>query len=117
MKGLSWLKFFAGLDWQALLFVGLVAACTVYLFKLDRDPRTKFKLVHFITDKNGHGHSGFLAYVVVLLVSTWAMFYLTTHNRLQEWFFVGYISAFVVGGVARAWIGNKAVNNPQDPPG
>ena len=110
MKGFTWAKFVAGLDWQALLFVGLVTACTVYMFKLDRDEAVKFKLVHFITDKNGHGHSGYLAYVVALLVSTWTMFYLTTHNRLEEWFFAGYIGVFVAGGVARAWIGSKTAN-------
>ncbi len=105
--GISLAKFLSGLDWQALLFVGLVLAAVLYLFRLDRDPGIRFRLVHFITDHDGFGNSASLAYVVALLVSTWALFYLTTHNRLEEWFFAGYIGVFVGGGVLRAAIGSR----------
>lgn len=107
MTAPSWAKFLSGLDWQALLFVALVLAAVVYLFRLDRDPAINFRLVHFIADRDGFGNSASLAYVVALLVSTWALFYLTTHNRLQEWFFAGYIGVFVGGGVLRAHIGSR----------
>lgn len=100
-------KFLAGLDWQALLFIALIALAVGYLIRLDRDEQTPFKLVHFISDRDGVGNSASLAYVVALLVSTWALFYLTTHNKLQEWFFAGYIGVFVGGGVLRAGISSK----------
>lgn len=113
-------KFLAGLDWQALLFVALILLAVGYLLRLDRDPHTPFKLVHFISDRDGVGNSASLAYVVALLVSTWALFYLTTHNKLQEWFFTGYIGVFVGGGVLRASISSKeriAAQSRQQPPG
>ena len=100
-------KFLAGLDWQALLFIALIALAVGYLIRLDRDENITFKLVHFISDRDGVGNSASLAYVVALLVSTWALFYLTTHNKLQEWFFAGYISVFVGGGVLRAGISSR----------
>lgn len=105
--GMSLAKFLAGLDWQALLFVALIGLATLYLIRLDRDPSTPFRLVHFITDRDGVGNSASLAYVVALLVSTWAMFYLTTRNRLEDWFFGAYIGVFVAGGVVRAHIGSR----------
>ena len=107
MAAPSWAKFLSGLDWQALLFVALVLAAVAYLFRMDQDRSINFRLVHFISDRDGFGNSGSLAYVVALLVSTWALFYLTTHNRLEEWFFGGYIGVFVVGGVARNYIGSR----------
>ena len=103
----SWAKFLSGLDWQALLFVALIGLATLYLVRLDRDRSTPFRLVHFITEKDGTGNSASLAYVVALLVSTWALFYLTTHNRLEEWFFSAYIGVFVAGSVLRAHIGSR----------
>ena len=104
---MSLAKFLAGLDWQALLFVALIGLAVLYLLRLDRDQSTPFRLVHFITDKHGIGNSASLAYVVALLVSTWALFYLTTRHRLEEWFFATYIGVFVAGGVLRAHIGNR----------
>ena len=106
-EGVSLGRFLAGLDWQALLFIALIALAVGYLIRLDRDDQITFKLVHFISDRDGVGNSASLAYVVALLVSTWALFYLTTHNKLQEWFFAGYIGVFVGGGVWRASISSK----------
>ena len=104
---MKWTKFLAGLDWQALLFVALVGAIVACLFRVDRDERNDFKIIQFVTNADGTGNSASLAYVAVLLVSTWAMFYLTTHNRLEEWFFGAYIGMFVGGGVLRAYIAKK----------
>ena len=102
-----WAKFLQGLDWQAILFVALAAAAVVYLFRVDRDDRNDFKIIQFVTNPDGTGNSASLAYVAALLVSTWALFYLTTHNRLEEWFFAAYIGMFVGGGVLRAFIAKK----------
>ena len=99
--------FLAGLDWQAILFLLGVFFVVLYVFKLDADKSTNFRIVHFITDKDGTGNSASLAYVSALLVSTWAMFYLTTHDRLEDWFFTSYIGVFVGGGVIRAHLGSK----------
>ena len=116
-EGVNLTKFLSGLDWQALLFIALIAVAVGYLVRLDRDTGITFKLVHFITNPDGTGNSASLSYVVALLVSTWMLFYLTTHNRMQEWFFTGYIGVFVGGGVWRANISSKEriATQPQPP--
>lgn len=96
-----------GVDILSALFGVIVAAAVLYLFRLDRDPRNTFKLVQFISTEGGKADKYSLAYICVLIVSTWAMWYLTVHNRLTEWFFGGYITAFVIGGVWKSQIASK----------
>lgn len=100
-------RFLAGADWQALLFVALTGLAVFYLFRVDQDKKSAFKVIQFVSNPDGTGNSRSLAYVCSLLVSTWAMFYLTTHNRLEQWFFTAYIGVFVAAGVISQGIGAK----------
>lgn len=109
MKDLTWAKFFVGLNWPTLLFVGLVVAFAVYLFKLDRDSTVTFKLVHFISDKDGTGSSASLAYTGIFLVGTWLVWFLAINKQWGEAVtLVGSLGAiFVTGGVVRQITGSR----------
>lgn len=94
-------------DFLSILFCLLIAAAVIYLFKLDRDPSNPFKLVQLISTEAGKADKYSIAYIGAFMVSTWMMWYLTVHDRLSEWAFGGYITAFVVGGVWKSSIASK----------
>lgn len=88
----------------AVAFPMLIAGAVLYLLMLDRDPGT-FRLAQFITDENGRGNSGSLAYVAALLVGTWLVYYEAISGRMSEGLLGLYLGTFVAGSVLRQGIG------------
>lgn len=84
----------------------LAALAVAYLLRLDRDPANPFKLWQFVCGPDDKANTASLAYVAALAVSTWLLWFEALNGRLQEWLFAAYVTAFVLGGVARAKIGS-----------
>ena len=101
-------------------FPALIGLALIYLLRLDRDASTRFRLVQFISSADGTANSASLAYVVVLLVSTWAIWVLVAQGALTEGYLVTYAGTFVAGGVARAAVARPrpgaAPADPEPPP-
>ena len=103
----------AGAAWA---FPALIALAVAYLWRLDQDPSTPFRLVQFVADdQTGRANSGSLAYVVALLVGTWIVYYETVAGRMSEGLLGLYLGTFVVGQVARSGIA-AAQRKPHPPP-
>lgn len=98
----GWLIQAAALAFPALVLCGLVA-----LWRFDRDPTSRFRLVQLVSDADGTANSGSLAYVTALLVSTWAVWFEALGGRLSEWLILAYIGTFVAGGAVRQWTGSR----------
>ena len=96
----EWIFQAAAWSFPALVLCGLVA-----LWRFDRDPTSRFRLVQLVTDADGTANSASLAYVTALLVSTWAVWFEALGGRLSEWLVLAYIGTFVAGGVLRQGIG------------
>lgn len=96
MTAQDWLFQAAAWSFPVLVLCGLVA-----LWRFDRDPTSRFRLVQLVSDQNGEANSGSLAYVTALLVSTWGFWHESLHGRLSEWLMLAYIGTFVAGGVVR----------------
>ena len=101
-------------------FPALIGLALIYLLRLDRDARTDFRLVQFIANTDGTANSASLAYVVVLLVTTWAIWVLVVQGALTEGYLGLYAGTFVAGGVARATVARPrpgaAPADPAPPP-
>jgi len=97
----------ATVNWPSVLFPMLIAVAISYLLRLDADPRSKFKIVQFITNPDGTGNSASLAYCVVLMVMTWVFWAQVTWHELSDGFAAIYAGTFVAGGVFRAGISAK----------
>ena len=111
---MTWLVYVA-----AWAFPLLIALAVFYLFRLDRDPAQTFRLSQFITDSEGRGNSGSLAYVAALLVGTWAVYFEAISGRMSEGLMGLYLGTFVAGQVVRSGIvaaqrvGTAKAGNPE----
>jgi hypothetical protein len=67
------------------------------LWRADRNPAHRFRLVQLVSDSRGFGDKYALAYVVAMIIGSWLVWFAAAHNRLTEWLLVGYLGAFVAG--------------------
>lgn len=80
--------------------------CTIYLYRLNKDDRNTIYIMDLITI-NGRLNDRKFTRFITWVVSTWGFIYLISIGQLTEWYFIGYMGAWV----ANALIG-KAIKDP-----
>jgi hypothetical protein len=83
----------------------ILVSCTIYLIRLNNDKRSSIYLLDLVTTAgilNERKLTRFLTWVV----STWGFIYLLADHKLTEWYFIGYMGAWV----ANALIGKTVVD-------
>jgi Na+/H+ antiporter NhaD/arsenite permease-like protein len=104
---MTWEQFFSNdVLWIILALIVLVGV--VYLYNKDRDKNSDIDFTDLIT-VNGKLNDRKLARFGAWIVSTWGFVYLISHDKLSEWYFIGYMGAWV----ANALIG-KMIKDPRD---
>lgn len=88
-----------------LLFV-FVFSISKWLWKLNNDKNNTIYFVDLIS-VNGRLNERKVSRFGAWIISTWGFMYLILNNQLSEWYFVGYMGAWV----ANALIG-KAIKDP-----
>jgi len=68
----------------------------------------KWHLRDLFLEDSGKASTSKLAQLVALMVSTWAILFLTLHNNLTEGYFLAYIGAWVVNRGATKYFNKKA---------
>lgn len=91
------------LMYAILAFIVLLFA--IYLYNLNKDQHSPINLVDLIAI-NGRLNERKLTRFGAWIVSTWGFVYLITKSALTEWYFIGYMGAWV----ANALIG-KAIQD------
>jgi len=86
----------------------IVLSGILYLYNLNNDNRSDIYLTDLIT-VNGKLSERKLTRFGAWIVSTWGFVYLISHDKLSEWYFIGYMGAWV----ANALIG-KMVKDPNN---
>jgi hypothetical protein len=91
-----------------LIFLFFVIAYNIvrWLYKLNKDKNNTIYFVDLIT-VNGRLNERKVCRFGAWLISTWGFMFLILNNQLSEWYFVGYMGAWV----ANALIG-KAIKDP-----
>ena len=91
-----------------LIFLFFVIAYSIihWLYKLNKDKNNTIYFVDLIT-VNGRLNERKVCRFGAWLISTWGFMFLILNNQLSEWYFVGYMGAWVVN----ALIG-KAIKDP-----
>lgn len=91
-----------------LLFLLFVLGYSIlhWLYKLNKNPNNTISFVDLIS-VGGRLNERKVSRFGAWLLSTWGFMYLILNNRLTEWYFVGYMTAWV----ANALIG-KAIKDP-----
>ena len=100
-------------DIMYVVLASIVLLCTFYLYRLNNDKKSDIYITDLITE-NGRLEERKFTRFGAWLVSTWGFVYLIVEQQLSEWYFVGYMGAWV----ANALIGkslsiseNKKDNN------
>lgn len=88
-----------------LLFI-LSYSIIHWLYKLNKDPRNTICFVDLIS-VGGRLNERKVSRFGAWLISTWGFMYLILNGKLSEWYFVGYMGAWV----ANALIG-KMIKDP-----
>lgn len=85
----------------------LVLVALLILYRLDRSSargNEKFRAVQFISNPDGTADKWALVFIGAFVVSSWGLWQLIEAKELKEWFFNGYLYAFVI-----AALGNKGL--------
>jgi hypothetical protein len=97
----SVIGFVISIDWRSLLFVWMLAYFAIALWRLDQDKKNPFKLYQMISDQFGRADKYAVIYVLMGIVSVWAVWYEAGNGRLTEWLLTVVLGAFVAGAVAK----------------
>jgi hypothetical protein len=96
-----------------LMYLVLVIVLLVFvrfLLRIDHDKKVTYSLMDLIVD-DGKIQERKVTRLGTWIVSTWGFVYLIIENKLDEWYFVGYMGVWV----ANAILGKiKSVNDNQE---
>ena len=92
-------------DVMYVILTIIIVSCTIYLIRLNNDKKSKIYLLDLVTTA-GILNERKLTRFITWVVSTWGFIYLITSDRLTEWYFIGYMGAWV----ANALIGKTLVD-------
>lgn len=91
---------------------GFVAVALGVIVYWSMRSNNAFSALDFICT-DGRGDPAKLAYTGAFLISTWGFWVLIEQGKMTEYFFLGYVGAFVGGG---AYVGTRNKSPPDDPP-
>ena len=84
--------------------------CTFYLYRLNEDQRNTINIMDLVTT-NGRLNERKFTRFITWIVSTWGFIYLIASQNLTEWYFIGYMSAWVANALIGKAIHDKESEN------
>ena len=96
-------------DVMYIILTVVISLCTIYLIRLNNDRKSMVYLIDLVTT-NGILNERKLTRFFTWMVSTWGFIYLLADDKLTEWYFIGYMGAWV----ANALIGKTLVQRDTD---
>lgn len=85
-------------DIMYIILTIILVSCTVYLIRLNNDKRNSIYFLDLVTTA-GILNERKLTRFFTWLVSTWGFIYLLTDDKLTEWYFIGYMGAWVANAL------------------
>ena len=95
------MNFLSSLNSNEIMYVILtfiLVSCTVYLIRLNNDKKNPIYLLDLVTTA-GILNERKLTRFFTWLVSTWGFIYLIADDKLTEWYFIGYMGAWVANAL------------------
>lgn len=81
------------------IILALIVCSSIYLLrKVDKDKHNTYSLMDLIVD-DGKIQERKVTRFGTWIVSTWGFVYLIIDGKLDEWYFVGYIGAWVANAI------------------
>lgn len=103
------------MNWAALLqqdimyviLAFIVLALIIWIYNKNNDDGTEIDIADLVTT-NGKLDEPKLTRFVAWIVSTWGFVYLITIDKLTEWYFIGYMGAWVMNAIFSNYLNNKS---------
>ena len=93
-------------DVMYIILTIIVLVCTLYLWKLNVDQKSSISLIDLISI-NGKLNERKFSRFGAWIVSTWGFIYLIVTDRLDEWYFIGYMGAWVANALIGKYIKDR----------
>jgi hypothetical protein len=90
------------IGWLVAMIVGLLILCYIQFKKDSLDLRYLI-----LDDVTGKPSLSKLGQLIALVMSSWGFQYQILNDRMTEWYFGLYMSAWAVTGLANKWLSGK----------
>lgn len=103
---MKFLEMLSPVEVMYIILALIVIICTFYLWRLNEDQKSSISLIDLISI-NGKLNERKFSRFGAWIVSTWGFIYLVVTNRLDEWYFVGYMGAWVANALIGKYIKDR----------
>lgn len=90
-----------------IVLILLCILAGIMAWKATHNDKSVFNFSEAFIDADGKTSMGRIGAFTALASSTWALVYLVMNDRLTEWFYAGYMAAWVVQGGVFKWLDRK----------
>lgn len=106
--GKTVLAFFATTDFTGIILLIAIIIFGMLMYRLNKSDSSKFFYDQLFIEKDGTASTSKLAHVVALFLSSWAFIHLTLKGTLTEWYFLTYMSVWVLQRSYSKWVDLQA---------
>lgn len=111
--GKAALSFFASTDFTGIILLVSIIIFGALMYRMNKSASSKFFYDQLFLDKDGTASTSKLAHVIALFISSWAFVHLTLKGTLTEWYFLTYMSVWVLQRSYSKWIDLQAANKAE----
>lgn len=97
---------FLSYDFMWVLLGFIFVVMVIWLYNLDKDPHSKISLIDLLAT-DGKLEERKISRFGAWIISSWGLVYLISINELKEWYFIGYMGAWVANGLIGSYLNNK----------
>jgi hypothetical protein len=95
---IEWLNSITPDQIMYVVLASIMIFCAVYMYRLQKDERSPVDVMDLVMEDGKLCESKFIRFIT-WIVSTWGFIYLIASHNLTEWYFIGYMSAWVANAL------------------
>ena len=103
---MNFLEMLSPVEVMYIILALIVIVCTFYLWRLNEDQKSSINLIDLVSI-NGKLNERKFSRFGAWIVSTWGFIYLVVTDRLYEWYFIGYMGAWVANALIGKYIKDR----------
>lgn len=103
---MKFLEMLSPVEVMYIILALIVIVCTFYLWRLNEDQKSSISLIDLISI-NGKLNERKFSRFGAWIVSTWGFIYLVVTDKLDEWYFMGYMGAWVANALIGKYIKDR----------
>ena len=106
----AWM-FFAAADFTGIILLISVIIFGMMVHRMNQSASSKFFYDQLFVDAQGAASTSKLGHLIALFVSSWAFIHMTLKGTLSEWYFLTYMTVWVLQRSYSKWIDMKTAQD------